>query len=1032
MSDFQVRPADLDYLSGASLDFSSLPPEQAWQPVHPSLRRLERVLGIGISDVDGAAPLSEALLAGLAGEALPFAFEVVGRPDGASFSLGTWLTQPGDPSELDRQQAVVAALVDGMFPFVERAPAPGDGLGDLPVAGIAHGIPRHDVTTVGAAPWDRLLRGMHGLRFGVLVLAQPIDPTTIGQLRDVALEDARTALSADDDRVPDPLPRAYIAQVNSLVDCLSRALAIGGWRTAVYLLGDEASYWRLSAAWQATFADAEATLTPLRTAANLHAGRLAAGWAMPYMPAPPGPRGWRYPFLNQTLLDSRQLAALAHLPRQDTPGFAVRPAPAFAVSRRPAAGGRSTADIGEVLVQSRRTGLPYRLELDQLTRHALVAGLTGSGKTNTLMHLLEAAANAGVPFLVIEPAKTEYRELLGHGGVGQSLRVFTIGREHLAPLRLNPFEVPDGVDVSTHLDLLKAVFMGSFALWTPLPQVLEQCLIDLYTERGWDFASGTHPNHGTARRADVPTLRDLVAAVERTVPRLGYKSESTQEITAALVTRLNALRRGSRGLMLDVERSVPMDAILRQPTVVELEGLGDDADKAFVMGLLLTRLYEHRRAEHAAALAAAARESRPSPPVGQLRHLVVVEEAHRLLGSDRKPTSAWHADPEGAFVDTFGQMLAEVRAYGQGIVVADQVPVRLAQDVVKNTNLKVVHRLVATEDRLAMAGAMSMSPQQAEQLAVLPPGRAAVFSEGDHTPVIVQVPRAKDRPDAPAIDDNVVATVMRRWREDPTVDGWFTSSAACHQACGTPRRCREVTALAELPAGRLLGARLFQTAVEHAEGIDVVWPDVEAFVAAQTSDATELAAQVHGFALHALIEVIRRRANQMGWGGDKTEELESLIRTTVAERVEQSERWLGTTAARTALVAAAVKLQTRAYDPFPLCHVVCDDGRCPFLHALADARTAPRHVAAANSGPPSDADLVTRASLLAADVIDTSSAAPTASAALNAGRWRAVACAAQLMRCQTDHPLRQARHVAAALTEAGWPISLDDQQSGPP
>jgi hypothetical protein len=341
-----------------------------------------------------------------------------------------------------------------------------------------------------------------------------------------------------------------------MVSSLNRALSVGGWRTAVYLLGNRASCWRLAAAWRATFADTEALVLPLRTAVGSLAGAAAEQWAMPYQSAPAGPRQWRHPFLNQTLLDSHQLAAIAHLPRLETSGFSVRPAPSFAVARRAPNAGQAVLDLGAVLDQRTATGTRYAIERDQLTRHAFVCGLTGAGKTNTIMHLLGEAAAADIPFLVIEPAKTEYREMLGWQHARQQIRVFTIGREAIAPLRINPFEVPPGIDVSTHLDLLKTVFMGSMALWVPLPQVLEQAMIELYTERGWDFGTGMRQAGAADPGAPAaPTLGHLVAAVERLVPTLGYKGESTQEITASLTTRLNTLRRGARGLMLDVDRS---------------------------------------------------------------------------------------------------------------------------------------------------------------------------------------------------------------------------------------------------------------------------------------------------------------------------------------------------------------------------------------------------------------------------------------------------------------------------------------------
>jgi Helicase HerA, central domain len=1022
MSGFEVRPEALNYLTAAALDFGTLPEQRAWQPVPAVGRRLAAVRAVGIGDVEHdptdpvAAPLSEPLLAGLAGESIPFAFEVLSGAGGVRFSVGTWVSGPSETLLLDEQHGVVTSLLDGLFAGVDLDPAPVDNIGMLSVAGIAHGVPRADMSA-GPAPWDRLLRSMQGLPFAVLVLAQPIDPSTLTALRDVALDDLRAAEAAEDPRGPSPLAKAYATKVDALVATLERALAIGGWRTGVYLLGDASSYWQLAAAWRATFTDASAALPPVRVATTPAAARAAAMWAMPYVPAPPGPRGWRHPFRNQTLLDSRQLAAFAHLPRLDTPGFTVRPAPAFAVSRPAPASDRSVA-VGEILAQRRPTGSAYRIDLDQLTRHAFIAGLTGAGKTNTLMHVLTEAAAAGVPFLVIEPAKTEYRELLGRPEFGSAVRVFTIGREHVSPLRLNPFDVPPGVDVATHLDLLKAVFMGSFALWVPLPQILEQCLVDLYTERGWDFAAG--PVEGPAH--PVPTLGDLVEAVERTVPSLGYKAESTQEITAALTTRLNALRRGTRGLMLDVERSVPMGELLSAPTILELEGLGDDADKAFVMGLVLTRLYEHRRAEHAAALTAGAHGGQPPPPSGLLRHIVVVEEAHRLLTASKKSTDSWTADPQGAFSDTFGQMLSEVRAYGQGVVIADQVPVRLAPDVLKNTNLKVVHRLVAGDDRAAVAAAMSMSEAQSNQLAVLPPGRAAVFSEGDHTPVIVQVPRAKDRPDARPVDDAAVASAMQRWRTNPPVAVWYAASGACAEVCRDATVCRAGRLLAEQPAARLLAGRLFSTAAEHPDGFDVVWPDVESYVRARTQFDLDLTPRLHAFAVHALARVTARRAVQARWSDDGVRRLDSLARDLVAERMASGQRWLGATAARSAFAACVAELQRRRHDPFRLCTRVCPDGRCAHLGALTDARLTARHEVLVARPDWEPATLVGAATSLAQDVTEIDSDAPAGANALNAARWRAIACAAQLLESDTDHATTAATRVTAALSDAGWQI----------
>lgn len=1029
---FIVRPDALDYLAGLSLQLGTFPPETSWQVVPSHLRRLRHIRGIAVReqarrDPDAALPLPTVpLLTGLAGEDIPLAFHIAGGAEGVAFALGTW---GASDDESGGRHAVLASLLDSIYPVVDGADVADTArLDEFPFAALAYGVPGR--AAEDERPWDRLLRGLSGCRFTVVVLAEPVPAADLARLRDTALEDLRVARAAQNSRADVPLTEAYGERVKELVTSLDRALLTGGWRTAVYLLGDKSSFWRLVATWRGVFSAGDRSTAPLRVVRSADAARLADGWVLPNQEVPRGPRVWRHPYLNQTLLDTDQLATYVHLPTRETPGFTIRPAAEFAVSHGPKNASRALR-IGEVMTQQTRTGTSYRIDFDDLTRHAFVAGLTGSGKTNTLMHLLTEAGTADVPFLVIEPAKTEYRELLARRpGVGDSLRVFTLGREQVAPLRLNPFEVPDGTHVATHLDLLKTVFSAAFPMWVPLPQVLEQCLVQLYTERGWDLATGEPRDGRSTSSSNVPTLGELVASVTRTVPTLGYKAESTQEITAALTTSLNALRRGSRGLMLDVERSIPIGELLRAPTVVELEGLGDDADKAFVMGLLLIRLYEHRRAEHAAEIAAAAAAGKPAPARRPLRHLVVVEEAHRLLAQSHKTTDSWHADPQGAFADAFSQMLSEIRAYGQGMVIADQVPVRLAPDVLKNTNLKIAHRLVAGDDRKAMAAAMSLTDEQSRVLSTLPLGRAAVFSEGDHTAVLVDVDPAKGRQDAPAVDDLEVSHTMAAWRADPSVAPYFDDNLFCSGVCRTPSECRVSRQQAEEPAGRLLGHRLFNAAMVHTDGLDAVWPDVVGYVSARTpSDAgTELAARVHAFTVHAMHAVVARRATQGRWPPAAVERLTVALRDAVAERVRGTGMWLGATTARRALVEAGDAVVRRTHDPYRLCPAICSDGTCRYRDSVSDVLLHPRYETY-EADLRGQADPVAQvrqvAENVAVDVTADPTAAPTGVRALVDARWRAIGCAAQVKFAGTDHPEAAEKVVADALAAAGWVLEPD-------
>ncbi|MFE1826869.1 sigma factor [Streptomyces yangpuensis] len=354
--------------------------------------------------------------------------------------------------------------------------------------------------------------------------------------------------------------------------------------------------------------------------------------------------------------------------------------------------------------------------------------------------LLEACTGLGVPFLVIEPAKAEYRHLAAHPGLGGRLRVFGIGPQAPMPLRLNPFEPLEGTPLSRHLDLLKAVFNASFPMFAGMSYVLEDAMIEVYTERGWDLQYSVndllgHRPSAADRAALIPSVGDLYGKIEEVLDRRSYGREVHQNMGAALRSRLGSLLVGTKGMALDTRRGVPVTELFERPAVVELRGLGDDEEKSFVMALLLCMLYEH----------AEARSDTGAAPSGVgLRHLTLIEEAHRLLRASRGPSGGEVGDPQAKAVSMFTDMLAEMRAYGEGFVVADQVPVKLAPDVVKNSNVKILHRLVAADDRAVVSAAVNLTDRQSRHLGLLPPGVAVVHDERIGSAVLVAMREADE------------------------------------------------------------------------------------------------------------------------------------------------------------------------------------------------------------------------------------------------------------------------------------------------
>jgi Helicase HerA, central domain len=370
--------------------------------------------------------------------------------------------------------------------------------------------------------------------------------------------------------------------------------------------------------------------------------------------------------------------------------------------------------LGEVVTLSGRSGQQARVPLDQLAKHVFVTGMTGSGKTTSCFGLLIQLHRMGVPFLVVEPAKSEYRSLLA---CIPGLQVFTIGDEQTAPFRLNIFEPPPGVKVQAHLENLEAVWNASFVSYAPLPYVVKQVFAEAYRACGWDVAGNV--------RGKAVTFEDVSLQVERVVRGLGYERDVTMNVEAALKTRLRSLSLGSKGALFEAESSTPLDAVLERPTVVELKDVQNDEEKAFVAALLMMNV---------AALAQARGASR------HLRHFTLIEEAHRLLpnvSTEKGDPEA--ADPRRRMVESFGNMLAELRAYGEGLGVVEQIPTKILPDAIKNTATKVVHRVPAEDDRRVMAGAMNASEEQAAVFTALRPGEAVLSVEGHPVPVRVEV-----------------------------------------------------------------------------------------------------------------------------------------------------------------------------------------------------------------------------------------------------------------------------------------------------
>jgi hypothetical protein len=933
MAETSISTTHIDYLQRTGLSPSVLTANTSVTAGPPHLRRLWHISGVGrvekqpvIKPDQKVRLLSEDALNGLFGYKIPLAFIVRGTPSRVAISLGTW--SPAGRENISThvitdRQSVVKSVLSSLYPAINVAEASEDFTG-LSLAGFVLGIPtaKPPDTNDGAIALDRLIRAMSGSNWACMLLVEPVEESVTSELRHHIIEEMRTVHAAGQSaQAPQPLLDHYTELLKVSLQTLSSGLSIGLWRSSVYLLGDRDSYYRLASLWRGIYSGDESLPEPIEVWDSQYAATLATNWSMPDTPGPRGPGHYQHPLECQTLLTSKQLAAYVHLPELETSGFAVNTIPNFDAVPPPKSNDASIK-LGNVVLRSQPIDQHYAIRRDDLTRHVFIAGVTGAGKTNTIFRLLEQCGDAKVPFLVIEPAKAEYRSLLNDTALAQRLQVFTLGNERVSPFRLNPFEVLPGVPVSVHLDLLRSVFSVSFGMWTPLPQVLEQCLYAIYADRGWDVTSNT--NHRLDEKADpslaFPTLSDLAAKVNEVTAQLGYEERITADVRAALLTRINGLRTGGKGRMLDARRSLPMSVLLEQPTILELEGMGDDDDKAFVMGLLLIRLVEHRRAVGEAK---------------ELQHLLIIEEAHRLLTNAGPQANQEEANPRGKAVETFANLLSEVRAYGQGIIIADQVPVKLAPDVIKNTNLKIAHRIVAADDRQTLAGAMAMNEKQAQALSILPRGQAAAFSEGDDAPVLIQVPLAKDQLAQNSPSDERVAEYMRKLSGLQALRTLFVPLPACAETCAANERaCTTARRIIEDVAFQRTFARLVQSTMEDTEALDRLWPDLLAVVRANLSAQMNEVDLLRSLATHAADWFAQRRGAQAEWLYSATETFAAKLRRMLLNKIDQAQP----SAARSEFRQYVRQLHARRQDPFPACSRICQQqpAVCLYRYAAVD------------------------------------------------------------------------------------------------
>lgn len=391
---------------------------------------------------------------------------------------------------------------------------------------------------------------------------------------------------------------------------------------------------------------------------------------------------------------SKAVRPLLALPTEDYIGFRFVENERF--SLMPPTGDEGGLWFGNILWNGAQVS-QFRIHPNLLNRHAFICGMTGSGKTNTLFRLLEGM---NVPFMAIEPVKGEYRSLRGHY---PDLHIWTTRTsdkvdETVKLLRINPFWFPAGGNLSFHIDSLKTLIASAFELSAAMPNILEQCLYNVYVHAGWNIVTNSNVYAGTLPEAyRYPTFEDLANEVEVYLDNSDFGEEVLGNYKGALLSRLRSFTNGVKGVLLNTACHPDYGSFLLGRNVIELEGLADDGDKCLIMGTILVQYYQYLKLHFT------------DTTKNTLSHIIVMEEAHRLFKNQRTEKSAEGPNPTGQLVETLSNIMAEIRAFGEGMLIVDQSPTKIAEDVIKNSATKIVHRIDNEKDIKILRSAMLIS-----------------------------------------------------------------------------------------------------------------------------------------------------------------------------------------------------------------------------------------------------------------------------------------------------------------------------------
>lgn len=432
-----------------------------------------------------------------------------------------------------------------------------------------------------------------------------------------------------------------------------------------------------------------------------------------------------------SVVNSKELAIHLSLPQTSVPGIIVQERASFARSVFSTSINNNELHLGEIVHLGQVSNTPVKLDIDKLTKHTFVTGTTGSGKSNTMYLILqglldnvkkkEEEKEKNLKFLVIEPAKGEYKHVFGNK---PGVSVYGSNPNMNQLLRINPFEFPEGVHVYEHIDRLVDIFNACWPMYAAMPVVLKKAITDAYKHCGWDLYSSIQEINNT--RKLFPTVNDVVVALHNFINNSEYSAETKGDYKGSLETRLISMSEGLTGMMLNNTKGNISDSDLFQKNViVDLSRVGNTETKALIMGLLIMKMNEFYQTQ--------------GKMNSSLNHITVLEEAHNLLKRTSTVQNQESSNLAGKSVEMICNSIAEMRTYGEGFIIVDQSPSQVDLAAIRNTNTKIILSLPEADDRECAGKSIGLKDEQIDEIGRLKMGEAIVYQNGWEEPVLCKV-----------------------------------------------------------------------------------------------------------------------------------------------------------------------------------------------------------------------------------------------------------------------------------------------------